>query len=83
MAVVRPRIDDYDDGYPGSADADLDPGPNLTESLDAADRATGQEHRVAPSGQRPDGSIEDEERFEDADEVDDAESLHQLAGGRV
>ena len=76
-------VGDDDDRYPRSSESDLDPGPDLTESLDEADRAASEEQRVAPEGRRPDGSIEDEERFEDADGVDDAESRHQLAGGRV
>ncbi len=72
----------FDEGYPPSSEADLDPGPDLTESLDDADRDARAEHHFAPEGRRPDGSIEDEERFEDADRVDDANSHHQLAGGR-
>jgi len=74
----------YDEGYPPSAEADLDlgPGPGLSESLEEADREVGDEHRIGPEGRRPDGSIEDEDRFEDADRVDDAEFRHQLAGGR-
>jgi hypothetical protein len=72
-----------DDGYPRSSEADLDPGPDLSESLEDADRAAGDEQRVTPQGRRPDESIEDDERFEDADGVDDQESRHQLAGGRV
>ena len=73
----------YDEGYPRSSEADLDPDPGLSESLEDADRAAGDEHRVALEGRRPDGGIEDEERFEDTDGVDDAESRHQLAGGRI
>lgn len=72
----------FDQGYSPSSAADLDPGPDLTESLANADRDASDEHRFAPEGRRPDGSIEDEERFEDADAVDDADSHHQLAGGR-
>lgn len=72
----------FDAGYPASSEADLDPGPQLAESLEDADRDAGDEHRFTPDGRRPDGSIEDEERFEDADRVDDADSHHQLAGGR-
>jgi hypothetical protein len=73
-----------DEGYPPSAEADLDPGPGmgLTESLEEADRELGDEHRTGPEGRRPDESIEDDDRFEDADRVDDAEFRHELAGGR-
>lgn len=66
----------FDEGYPLSSEADLDPGPDLGESLDEADREAGNEQRSVPEGPRPDGSIEDEERFEgsgDADEVVEAE----------
>jgi hypothetical protein len=83
MADVRSTVGDYNEGYPRSSESDLDPGPDLTQTLDEADRAASEEQRFAPEGRRPDGSIEDEERFEDADEVDDAESRHQLAGGRM
>lgn len=72
----------YDEGYPPSTEADLDPGPGLSEPLEEADREVGDEHRTGPEGRRPDGSLEDEDRFEDADRVDDAEFRHQLAGGR-
>jgi len=66
----------FDEGYPLSSEADLDPGPDLGESLDEADREAGNEQRYVPEGPRPDGSIEDEDRFEgsgDADEVAEAE----------
>ena len=72
----------FDVGYPVSSDADLDPGPRPADSLEDADRDAADEHRFTPEGRRPDGSIEDEERFEDADGVDDADARHQLAGGR-
>jgi len=74
----------YDEGYPPSSESDLDPGvgPHLSESLEEADREVGEEHRIEPPGRRPDGSIEDEDRYEDADRVDDDEFRHQLAGGR-
>jgi hypothetical protein len=83
MADATSKADPDEEGYPQSSEADLDPGPGPSESLGDADRAAGDEHRVAPEGRRPDGSVEDEERFEDADGVDDAESRHQLAGGRT
>jgi hypothetical protein len=83
MADAASKADSDDEGYPQSSEADLDPGPDLSESLGDADRAAGDEHRAAPEGRRPDESIEDEERFEDADGVDDEESRHQLAGGRA
>jgi len=78
----EPMAGQYDEGYPPSAEADLDPGLGLSESLEEADREVGDEHRTSPEGRRPDGSIEDEDRFDDADRVDDAEFRHQLAGGR-
>ena len=76
--------DPYDEGYPASAEADLDPGRGvgLQESLEDADREVGDEHRIGPDGRRPDASIEDEDRFDDGDRVDDPEFRHQLAGGR-
>lgn len=83
MADATSMAGPDDEGYPRSSEADLDPDPGLSESLEDADRAAGDEHRVALEGRRPDGAIEDEERFEDADRVDDAESRHQLAGGRI
>ena len=83
MTVATSTVDRYDDGYPRSSEADLDPGSSLTESLDDADRAMGQEQRFTPEGQRPDCSVEDDERFEESDGVDDADSRHELAGGRV
>jgi hypothetical protein len=76
MADATSIAGPYDEGYPRSSEADLDPDPGLSASLDEADRAAGDEHRVGPEGRRPDESIE-------ADGVDDAESRHQLAGGRV
>jgi hypothetical protein len=66
----------FDEGYPLSSEGDLDPGPDLGESLDEADREAGNEQRYVPEGSRPDGSIEDEDRFEgygDADEAAAAE----------
>jgi hypothetical protein len=67
---------EFDEGYPRSSEADLDPGPDLGESLDEADREAGNEQRHVPEGSRPDESIEDEDRFEgygDADEAAAAE----------
>jgi hypothetical protein len=81
-ARESPMAGPYDEGYPPSTEADLDPGSGLNEPLEEADREVGDEHRTGPEGRRPDGSLEDEDRFEDADRVDDAEFLHQLAGGR-
>ena len=46
-------------------------------------REAGQEQHVTREGRRPDGSVEDDERLEDADAIDDVESRHELAGGRV
>ncbi len=72
----------FDEGYPRSTVAALDPGLIHTVSLDHADHEAGGEHRIELQGRRPDGAIEDDERFEEADALDDAESHHQLAGGR-
>ena len=75
----------YDEGYPSSSLADLDPGPDLSESLDEADREAGGEQRFVPEGRRADDSVEDEDRGDDAhdaDALDDAESRHHLSGGR-
>ena len=71
----------FDEGYPASRKADLDPGPDLAESLEDADRQASDEHRFAPERRRPDFSNEDEERFEDDNEIDREESRRQLAGG--
>lgn len=82
MTTLAPA-DDYTEGYPSSTEADLDPGPALTTSLEDADREVGREQRHALEGRRPDGSIEDEEHIENGDAIDDVESLHELAGGRT
>lgn len=79
MVVATSRPDPYDAGYPRSSQADLDPHPDLSESLDDADRVASDEHRVVPEGRRHDGPTDDEDRFGDADAVDDAEFEH--AGG--
>jgi len=66
----------FDEAYPLSREADLDPGPDMGESLDEADLEAGNEQRYVPEGRRPDDSIEDEDRVEgsgDADEVAEAE----------
>lgn len=73
MVAATSKPDPYDEGYPRSSEADLDPGPDLSESLDDADRAASDEQRVVPEDRRPDGSTDDEDRSEDAD---DAESRH-------
>jgi hypothetical protein len=76
MVVATSRPDPYDEGYPRSSQADLDPGPDPSESLDTADRVASDEHRVVLGGRRPDPSTDDEDLFEDGDDVDDAESRH-------
>jgi hypothetical protein len=38
MVVPTSGPDSYNEGYPRSSDADLDPGPDVRESLDDADR---------------------------------------------
>lgn len=60
MVVSTSRPDPYDEGYPRSSAADLDPGPDLSESLDDADRVASDEHRVVPDGRRL-GQLTDEE----------------------
>lgn len=72
----------YDEGYPPSGKADLDPGPGLSESLDEADREVSDEHRTRPEGRLPDGSIEEEDRLEDAGQADDPELHHHAESGR-
>jgi hypothetical protein len=57
-------LDPLDEGYPRSAAADLDPGLDLSESLDDADRAASDEHRVTEHRQPgivsdPNGDFED------------------------
>jgi hypothetical protein len=74
MVTVTSMPDPSDEGYPLSTKADLDPGPDLNESLDDADRMASDEHRVVPKGQRPDASTADEDRLEDAEDGDNAES---------
>lgn len=74
----------YDEGYPRSSLADLDPGPDASESLDQADREAGAEQRFVPEGRHAEDSVDDEDRFDDAhdaDALDDAESRHHLGGG--
>jgi hypothetical protein len=75
MVVATSRPDPYDEGYPRSSQADLDPGPDPSESLDDADRVASDEHRVVLGGRRPDRSTDGEDLF-DGDDVDDAESRH-------
>ena len=58
MATVTTGAD-LDEGYPASSEADLEPGPDTSESLDDADRAAGDENRVQPEGQGPDESMDD------------------------
>ncbi len=74
-STARPEsiTDPYDEGYPRSSEADLDPGPDASESLDYADRVVSDEHRVAVQGRRPEPSRDDENRYGN---VDDAESRH-------
>jgi hypothetical protein len=76
LSTARPasKTDPYDEGYPSSSEADLDPGPDSSESLDYADRVASAEHRVAVQGVRLELSGNEEHRYEDADDVDDAES---------
>jgi len=75
MVVSISRSDPYEEGYPRSSAADLDPGPDLSESLDDADRAASDEHRVVLQGRQLDQSTEDI-RYDDADDADEGESRH-------
>jgi hypothetical protein len=72
MVVSPSRPDPYDEGYPPSIAADLDPGPDLSESLDYADRVARDEHRVVMGGRQVDW-LTDDDRYED---VDDSEPRH-------
>ncbi len=60
----------YDEGYPPSSLADLDPGPDQSESLDEADREAGDEQRFVSEGRHADDSVDDEDRFDDAHNAD-------------
>jgi len=75
MDIYPSRPEPYKEGYPRSSEADLDPGPDRSESLDDADRAACDEHRVVPERRRP-GAVNDEDRSDYADDLDDAESRH-------
>jgi len=75
VVVPTSRSDPYEEGYPRSSATDLDPGPDLSESLDDADRAASDEHRVVLQGRQLDQSTEDI-RYDDADDADDGESRH-------
>ena len=74
MVEATSRPDPSDEGYPRSSKADLDPGPDVSESLDDADRVASDEHRVVLDGRRPDGSTADEDDLADADDSDRADS---------
>jgi hypothetical protein len=67
MVAATFTPDPSDEGYPRSSKADLDPGPDVSESLDDADRVASDEHRVVLEGRRPDGATDDEDRSEDAE----------------
>lgn len=60
MVAATSQPNPYDEGYPRSSEATLDPGPDLSESLEDADRVASEEHRVAPAGRR-EGESTDEE----------------------
>ena len=70
MGASTSKPDLYSEGYPRSSEADLDPGPYRSESLDDADRVARGEHRVVLEGRRPDASTDDENRIGDADDVE-------------
>ena len=75
MVAATESTDPLDEGYPRSSGADLDPGPDRSESLDEADLVASDEHRVVLEHRRH-GETDDEGRFDEADDVDDAESGH-------
>ena len=52
---------------PPNIAADLDPGPDLSESLDYADRVARDEHRVVMGGRQVDW-LTDDDGHEDADD---------------
>jgi hypothetical protein len=64
MVVATAWPDPYDEGYPRSSEADLDPGPDLSGSLDDADLVASDEHRFVPEHHRPEAPLD----------TDDAES---------
>jgi hypothetical protein len=75
---------DAQDGYPDSPAEDLDPGPDVIESLVDADREVVGEHRHELEGRRPEGSIEEEDARTDAHDVDDlanTQATSHLGGG--
>jgi len=67
--VAASRPDPFDEGYPRSSVADLDPGPEVSESLDEADLVASDEHRVVPEHQRQDESADDDDPFDDVDDA--------------
>ncbi len=69
MVAATFRPDPSDEGYPRSSKADLDPGPDVSESLDDADRVASDEHRVVLEGRRPDGSTAAGDDLEDAEDA--------------
>jgi len=76
MVEATSRPDPSDEGYPRSSKADLDPGPDVSESLDDADRVASEEHRVVLKGRRQGGSTADEDDLENADDGASTESRH-------
>jgi hypothetical protein len=74
MVAVTFTPDPSDEGYPRSSKADLDPGPDVSESLDDADRVASHEHRVVLENRRPDEWTSDEDDLEEANDGDRADS---------
>jgi hypothetical protein len=58
MVVATSLPDPYDEGYPRSSEADLDPGPDLSGSLDDADLVASDEHRVAQEHHRHEAPLD-------------------------
>jgi hypothetical protein len=57
------------EGYPRSTAADLDPGLDLSQSLEEADRAASNEHRVMPEDYQPAGPPDRGDGFENIDDM--------------
>ena len=70
MVVATSGPEPYDEGYPRSLEADLDPGPGQSQSLEDADREASNEQRVVLDDRRTDGSTDSEGRFEGTDHAE-------------
>jgi hypothetical protein len=66
MVASTSGPESYADGHPRSSDADLDPGPDVRESLEDADRVASDEHRVVAEHRRSGGSTNDQDGVEES-----------------